>query len=579
MPEHIHKKSAPASPSRRMIALVLGAATLFGPLSIPRAAETDVAVDNLVFAIGATTYRIPHLELKGATLSAGELAELFKGDEPAIDGRLARLSARSLVLPSMTAETRTGDSVERATYRDLRAESVAAGRIGVLRIAGAEQTNEASDGASRRYLWGASLLKGVDLRQLVHLRLATRVDPGETLKPVIDEERVESLVLEDPARKLTVKTGALVLAGVKGRAFSSPPARILDSLEKPDPGKSAADPALLAFLVDALASLDVASVEAKDLSVSGKGEPAEKPYSVSIGRFAANKIAGAVVGELKMEDFSLAASDGGKISLERVGLRDASLASLVEGAYPRLGHFEAKGLAADLPDVGAEDSARMKFGLAGVEADFADFREIAPAKLSARMDRLASDLAARGETASTAQFLALGYRSLDLSAAFAGEWNEKTREAIFAPIRFEGRDMVTATLKATFGNVSSAVFSAMPLVSKAAALAASVKSVDLALDGGGLVDRLLAFEAKEQKAPIEKARAEYAKAAALLVADFCGGGEKAKKIAEAVSAYILKPKRLHLRLASEKGVGAMDALARKPGEILESVEVEASAEK
>jgi hypothetical protein len=580
MAEHIHAKGATARAIRR----AAGAATIFLPaiflpLSIPRAAETDIALDNLAFAIGATNYRIPHLELKGAALSAAELAALFTGDEKALDARLERLTAKSLVMPLMTAETRTGDTVERAAYRDLKAEAIVAGRIGVARLSGVEQTVEKPGGESQSYVWGASTSKGVDLRQLAHIRLATRADPTEALKPVIEEERVESLILEDRARKMTVKTGVLAVTGVKGRALSAPPALLLEKLERRDSGAPPDDPAVLAYFIDALASLDVGSLEASGLAIAGKGEPAEKLYSVTIGRLAVNRIAGAVIGDLSLEDFALSSSDGGKLSLERFGLREARLASLVESAYPQLGHIEAKGLAADLPDIRTDDSSRMKFSLAGVEADFANFREIAPTKLSVRLDRFAIDLAARGEAPSTAQFLALGYRSLELSAAFAGEWNEKTQEAVFAPVRFEGKDIGTAELKVTLGNVSGAVFSSMAFVSKAAALSALAKSLELTLEGGGLIDRLLALEARERKTPAEKARAEYAQAVGILVTDLGGGGEKAKKIGEAASAFIIRPKRLRLKLASDKGINALDALAKKPGDILESLEVEATAER
>jgi hypothetical protein len=560
---------------KRALALAAGAAANFLFPALARAAEADVTADNLVFVVGATTYRIPRLELKGATLSAAELAELFNGDEKAIDARLARLSAKSLAMPSLSVETRGGETVERATYRDLTAQGVVAGRIANARTSGAEQTVE-RPGVVQRFSWGATAFEGVDLRQLAHVRLATRGDPAEALKPVVDEERVDSLTLEDESRKITVKSAGLAVTGVKARPLSAPVARLL---EKPDADKLAGDAALLGVVVDALGSFEIGAIEAKGLAINGKGEPADKPFSVTMGRLAASKIADAVIGDLAIEDFSLFSSDGGKLTLERFGLRDARLASLVEGSYPRLGHMEFKGLAADLPDVRTEQGARMKFSLAGAEADFSDFREIAPTKIAARMDRLAIDLAARGEAPSTAQFLALGYRSLDLSAALAAEWNEKTQEAIFAPLRFEGKDMGAASLNVTLGNVSGAVFSSMAFVSKAAALASSVKSVELSLEGGGLVDRILALEAKERKTPVEKARADYAKAAFDLVARICGGGEKAKRVADAVSAYILKPKRLHLRLASEEGVNALDALARKPGDILESLKVEATAER
>lgn len=563
----------------RKARLAAGAAAIFFPLAVLHAAENGVGVDNLAFTVGATTYRIPHLDIQGAALSAAELTHLFDGDDKAIDARLANFSAKKIVIPSLATETRSGGTIQRSAYRDVTLENVVAGRIGAVRAAGAEQTVEKPDGGAERYVWSVLASKGVDLRQLARLALATRTDPNEAMKPLVDEETVESSTFEDKRENLVVKTGRLTLAGVKGRALPTPPAQLFERLEAFDPEKAGTDAALLRELVDAFASFQLASLEARDIVATGKGQPAEKPYTVKIGRVSANRIASATVGDFTIEDFALASSDGGKVSLKHFLMRDARVGAFIQGPYPGFTHIEAKGLDADLPDPRAGDNSRMKFRLEGAAADFTNFREIAPTKIAGRMDRLVIDLAARGEALSTAQFVALGYRDLDLSAAVAGEWIEKSQEAIFAPVRLEGKEMGAATLKVTFGDVSSAVFSSMTIVSRAAALAASVKSVDFTVEGGGLVDRVLALEAKEQKTSIEKARADYAKTASMAIVQLAGGGEKAKRIGDAVAAYIQKPKRLHLRLASERGVNALDALARKPGEIIESMEVEASAER
>ncbi|QGM98346.1 hypothetical protein [Methylocystis parvus] len=559
--------------------LLAAGAALLAPFAALEAAEGNLVLDNVTLALGGTTYRIPHMELTGATLTAAEFGDLLKGDEKAADGRLARLSAKSLVIPAMTAESVAGGETARMSYRDVRAEDIRAGRIATLRTAGAEQTLDKADGGSERIALGPSAAKGVDLRQLVHMSLGVRLDPQEALKPAIDEESVESVTLQEKDERVTVKTGRITLKGVKGRALASRPSEIMERLEKYEPDKSAADPALLKDLIDAVSSLDVASIEIRDIVANGKGEPADKPYAAKLGRLSAGRIANGTIGDFAFEDFSLQSSDGGRLSLARFALRDARLASFFDNPIPLIGHIEAKGLSGDLPDIRASETSRMKFGLAGAEADFSDLREIAPTKFSARMDDLSIDIASRGETPSTAQFLALGYRNLDLSAALAGEWREKTQEAVFAPLRVVGKDMGALSMNVTFGDVSGAVFSAMPVVSKAAALASSLRSVALTVEGGDLVDRVLALEAKQAKKPLDKLRADYAKSAGTAVAVLLGGGEKARRIGEAVSAYVLKPTRLSVRLSSQKGVGALDALAKQPADILESLDVEAVAER
>jgi hypothetical protein len=117
------------------------------------------------------------------------------------------------------------------------------------------------------------------------------------------------------------------------------------------------------------------------------------------------------------------------------------------------------------------------------------------------------------------------------------------------------------------------------VVSKAASLAISLKSVDVTLEGGELIGRMLAAEAKDRKITIDKARADYAKTAGEGFTALAGGGEKAKKIGAAVSAYIMKPGRLRIHITAPRGVNALDALAKQPGEIIEAAEVEAVVER
>ncbi|MEK8122811.1 hypothetical protein WOB59_06940 [Methylocystis sp. IM4] len=124
------------------------------------AAASDLGLDNLVFSVGGVTYKIPHLELKGASLSALDLAQLFTGDEKAVDARLARLSAQRLVIPSLMTERKVADTTERAVYRDIAAEGIVAGRIATLKAGAAEQTVENPTGQGQRYVWGASLARG-----------------------------------------------------------------------------------------------------------------------------------------------------------------------------------------------------------------------------------------------------------------------------------------------------------------------------------------------------------------------------------------------------------------------------------
>ncbi|MGD9540717.1 hypothetical protein [Methylocystis sp.] len=543
------------------------------------AGEKPLTLDNIVVTLGATTYRIPHMEIDGASLPFAELAKLFLSGDSNVAARLARISARRIALPAMSSESRNDSHVERAAYRNLVFENVVSGRAAIVRADGGEETIESAKGGVRRVRWGGSQAKGVDLVEIA--RLGTmRNEADAPLKPLVDEEVVDSTRLEDADANVVVTTGRIKIAGVRGRALQTPAGRLIERIEKLDPTKPEDDPALMRDILDALQSFEAASIDVDHVAMTGKGEPAAKPFAAKAARFGVRKAAGAGAGEMFLEDFSLAASDGGNLTVKQIALNDLRLAPVLQdGAYPRIARFDMRGVAADLPDPKAGETARIKFSVEGASGTFENFLETTPTKFSGRIDNFSIDLTARGETQTTTPFLALGYREIALSGLAAGEWREKTSEAALEPVVIDAKDMGAAAVSAHFGNVSSAAFSSSPVTSRAAMLTTSIKSIDLTLEGGGLVDRTLALEAKERKTSIEQVRSDYAKSATTAIAALLGAGANASRLAEAVSAYIEKPKRLHLHLVAPKGINAFDALLRKPGEILESLDVEASADR
>ena len=477
----------------------------------------------------------------------------------------------------MSSESRNESGIERATYRALVFENIVSGRAEIVRADGGEETIDSAKGAARRVQWGVLEAKGVDLGEIARLGV-TRSEADAPLTPLVDEEIVDSTRLEDAARDFVVTTGRVKIAGVRGRALQTPADKLVERFVKRDPAKPEDDPALMRDLLDALQSFEAASIDVENIALTGKGEPAAKPFASKIARFGMRKVASAGAGEIFAEDFSHAASDGGNLSVRRFSLNELRLAPILQsGAYPRLARVELRGLAADLPDPKTGDASRIKFSVENASATFENFLETTPTKFSGRVEKFNIDLAARGETQTTAHFLALGYRDLTLSGLAAGEWREKTSEAALEPVVIDAKDMGAATVSALFANVSRAAFSSSPIVSRAGMLTTSVKSIDLTLEGNGLVDRMLALEAKERKTSVEQARTDYAKSASTAIAALLGPGANARRVADAVSAYIEKPKRLHLHLVAPKGINALDALLRKPGEILESLEVEASA--
>ena len=341
----------------------------------PGAGEKPLTLDNLVLTLGATTYRIPHIEIEGASLPWAELAKLFLSGDANVAARLARISARRIAVPTMSSESRNDSNIERAVYRKLLFENVVSGRAATVRGDGGEETIESTKGGVQRVSWGASVAKGVDLAELARLALSTRGDANEPLKPLVEEEIVESSRLEDASANLVLTTGRLKIEGVRGRALRTPAGELIERFEKLDPAKPEDDPALMRDVLDALQSFEAAAIEVDDVVATGKGEPTGKPFTAKIARAGMRKVASAGAGEMFFDDFSLAASDGGHLSVKRCALNELQLAPVFEGAaYPKLARIEVRGVAADLPDSKTSETSRMKFSVENASATFDKFR-------------------------------------------------------------------------------------------------------------------------------------------------------------------------------------------------------------
>ncbi len=555
----------------RLIALIAAGASLW--LAERAAPEpAGLPLDNLSFQLGATAYRIPHLSVEGTALSVADLARFFASGAEG----LAHVSAARIAIPEIRGEAVLGGLTQHVLYRDVTLENVASGRIGVLRAAAMEQTADRPGAGRMEARYGKLTLAGLDMKQLAHVAGAAR-GAAEAPNLIGESAVVEGAAFSYPDAKFTVSLGRASVSGLKARALAEPWPRLLERLAQSDASTGEEGAALLGALADAAAAIDIGATEITDISARGL-DPA-KPYAIALGRLAVTKLAGAVASAAVAENVALTSADGGVLSLRRLTLSGLDMQPLFAAGdrrWPRLNRLAAEGLSADLPDVNA--AGRVKFGLAAVRADFSDYVDGLPTKVSAQAEHFGVALAERGETPATALFLALGYRDLDLSAGFSGAWREKDQQAAIDRLDLGARDMGAVTLSAIVERVPVGVFSANPIVAKAAAAGAAVTQLRLTLEGGELIERVLKQEAESRGESLERVRADYARDGGRVVSALLGDGEKAQRIGAALSAYLRRPGRLTLRLASQKGVGLLEATLRKPGEILEEAEVEAVAE-
>jgi hypothetical protein len=480
------------------------------------------------------------------------------------------VTAKRIVIPEIRGESKAGERSTRVVYRDVVLEDIANGRVGALRAASLEQSAKGAGGAvEARYAKLSA--KGVDPRQLAHVLAFARESDKEEAKTIEEEAAVESVSLAFPDAGIEIHAGPVTALGLRARALAEPPLA-----GAPDAAASPDQAAMIALA--ALGAMELGAFGARDVVVTGRGAPGEKPYAVKFGRLALDKIAGGKAREASIEDFTLDSADGGHVALRRLALRGLDFNALLapgEARTWRLDRAEGEGVVADLPDAGAD--GRVKFEIGAFGADFANYRAGVATKFAIRLDRLKADLAARGESPAAHFFMALGYRDIALSGELAGVWREEARAFEIERAHVDAKDMGVVTLQATFDNVGASVFSQSPIVSRAAMLTATVTRVEATVEGGGLIERLLAEEAKTSGGDVAKLRADYARDAGAAINASLDGGEKAHRIGEAVTKFLNHPTRLRIKLTSPKGVGAMDLGLKRPGEILNELEVEAEA--
>ena len=534
-------------------------------------ADTGAPPEGLVVEIGAMVFSIPRLTVEGGRLTGADLARLADPkDKTPLDERLARVTAKRIVIPEIRGESKAGARETRLVYKDVVLEDIANGRVGALRAASMEQSAKGPGGAVEARYANLSA-KGVDPRQLAHVLAFARESDKEEAKTIEEEAAIERVTLTFPDAGIEIHAGPVAALGLRARALAEPPlAAAPVGAATPEQG------AMLALT--ALGAMELAAFGARDVIVTGRGAPGEKPYAVKFGRLALDKIAGGKAREASIDDFVLDSADGGHVALRRLALHGLDFNALLapgEARMWRLDSAEAEGVVADLPDTGAD--GRVKFEIGALGADFANYREGVATKFAIRLDRLKADLAARGESPAAHFFMALGYRDIALSGEIAGGWREEARSFEIERARVDANDMGAVTLQATFGNVGASVFSPSPILSRAAMLMATVTRLEATVEGGGLVERVLAEEAKTSGGDVAKLRAEYARDAGAAIDASFDDSEKARRIGEAVTKFLNHPTRLRIKLASPKGVGAMDLSLKRPGEILNELEVEAEA--
>ncbi|MFO1118443.1 MAG: hypothetical protein U1E28_22460 [Beijerinckiaceae bacterium] len=555
-----------------LLPLVLGLAVC-GP-----AAAEDFTLDDVSMGSATATYRAKRIEISGANISREEARRLLAADsaEPGAD-RLARIDAARIVLPELVSETRSGDYTQTISYRDVVIVQMAKGVAQTVDCAGATIQSKRGD-ASSRGTFGASHMEGVDFALLLRIAGGVRGAPDEPKRQTAASFSMDGMTM-DIAEGGRMTAGRMTGRAFAGRPLAAPMSSLVELAPKPaEQPSEAARAALSAMTADFFTSVDFGALELNDIVVARDADARGPATRVDIRRVAFEGMKDGRIDRIALEGIDTGGAPNLKILRLVVDGFDPrpsfiAAASPTKRAVPQFDRLEVQGLSIDAHD--------GPIGLGKLTVDAKDWKDLAPAALTARAENLAVSLA--GPAALRAPALAaLGYTSLDLSAGLDARYDAQKQELALNEISMREPSVGKAQLAGFLGHVSPDLMSGDDAATKSAIAALVFWRADLALENGGALDRFIAAQAKQTGKPAATLRDNLAGAAKALVLNlFATGGKpdpQVSKVGDALANFVKGAKAFELHLSAPDGLGMIDlAMAGKLGGLVDRLKIDATA--
>ncbi|MBV8851636.1 MAG: hypothetical protein JOZ16_18840 [Methylobacteriaceae bacterium] len=560
----------------------------------------SAAIDNVTVDAGFAIYRIRRIEVFGGTMSTTDLRQLFDTNDPKpLPDRLRTITADRISIPEVVAELTTGRPGQSVTYRNLVLSSVSAGRVAGAAAQGTSMALVDENGGNVSADFGAFAAHNVDL--VLAGRIASSSRSGEEPKALLYESfSMDGGGLVAPKDNFEITFGPISGSNVKARPFSTP----LSALPKRDGPVNVMTPEqkriTAGFAADLLDSFEIGNFEMRDIGFKGLNDA--KPVNGRIDRMVLAGIGDAKVEEFSFAGFSTTTPEGIRVSLGNLAFRGfdmsatrnrlriaaSDLAQPLEDAKPRelmpnlrefsLAGFEYSGKASDGAVASGADGNNVRIGK--IEMHGSELYEGMPTALTATMDGLSFDVSPTASDNNIRAIAGLGYSSVNIGSRMDMAWKQTAQELAVNEVSVAAGGMGTLKLKGTLTNVSKDLFAPEPAIVQAAALSALVKNVDLTVSDQGLLNRVIANEAKRSGRTPDAVRSEWVSAAAVGIPAALGDAPAGRTLGSAVSRFIAKPGTLHISANAPNGIGAAEFMlfSQDPTGFLKRIDVQASAE-
>jgi hypothetical protein len=558
------------------------------------------ATSTIDFPGGTTvTVTIPTIEATGANVDDATLRAIFSGDIAKHPDALAKLTADSIRIPTVTEHfvtpsTSGGEPEEGTlTLQNIDIENVKDGVAASAAIDGAV----VNSGPTIVKL-GKISASSVDMGAASGLYgLVPPTDDATTPVAIYKDFRIESGTISAPDASCSI--GAISVAEFKARPLKSSLADIMalssqmSDTEKPTPEAIAK---YVDFLVDLTSAFEVSPVSFGGLNCSGTDDE-KKPMSFAMADAQLGAYSGGVYPELTVNGITVTDSDG-TMSVDKFTMKPIDYSGTLEalqaakGAIdddwvtahgralvPAFGGFSIAGVRMDMAK---DPSSRVKASVGSFDLSLAGYNNGIPTTIASSAKDVVIDLAAMGADDDTKQLLAMGLTQLDLGYDFAASWDQASSTIKLDKFSVNGGNLGSLAVAAVIGNATEALFANDLDAATEAGMGLTVKQVSVDVEDQGAGDLVFKQVAQDQSTTPDKVRTMVAGMATGMTLAVLGQSPDAQKLATAIGTFLAGGKSLSATFTATapEGLGMADfaALQSDPTVLSGKVSVEASAQ-
>ena len=578
----------------------------------------DFQLDNVKIDLGKLVINAPKIAVKGSTLEKDAFLALFTGTGESAAGRAAKLNAAEISAPELSLIQTVGDQKQTTTYRDIRLTDIREGKVGRGESASASIT---ADGATTGPMKGElkrTTFDAFDLRQITRV-LTEKAAPGtnEAMLPIIGNFEQDGYNLDmgkagkmslgrTTARGFAAKVGPEPLLEVMSRlaaASEEVERKQGDKTADADksPTKTEAERQLGLSVLSLFDMFEYGSGEARDLVMTVNPPPKTTAkgdaVDMRIARMAFGENTSAKSGFV-MEGFQFRSGEakGGIDSIGYSGFAFASVIRELRAALaepdkpidefdfrrfiPTLGTIRLAGISIDAPAI-ITGKEPVKISLGTFEIKAGEQLNGIPTSLALTIDKLVTPVSEATGNPAAKDMIAMGIRTLDLSAKLDLAWEAAKNEIAIRTLSFGSAGLAQIEASGTLGNVTKDLFASDLALAQVAALGATARNLQVKLQNFGLVEKLVENEARKSKRKVEDVRQQFTMVASLGLAAILGPSDGAKSVAAAAARFVAKPGTLTVSASAKSatGLGLADVITMtEPTEIFEKIDLKADAQ-